>query len=388
MKMAIIGIVAEYNPFHTGHARHIALTRSPEDTVICCMSGHFVQRGDCAITDKWQRTSWALMRGADLVLELPTRFALSSAEGFARGAVQTLLAAGITHLSFGCEQPDLTALRALAAALNHPDYQTQLKPYLVGGVPFPLARQRWLAEKLGKETAALLSTPNNALAVEYLRFLPPDVTPLPIPRTGAHDAPWIPASSAPPSAPPSASALRRRLREGENVDLFLPSPFSGPIYDLKYAERAIFSTLRGKTLEELSADPDSGEGLSHRLFFALKSAKSLDELFFLTKSRHITLARVRRVVVRNWLGFGWEKGGKRAGKGQDEVEYLRVLGMTARGAAHLKALKSVCPLPILTKPAAHRALLAEEARLTDQFALCAPEIRPSGEEFRHSPIFF
>lgn len=376
MKMAIIGIVAEYNPFHTGHARHIALSKAPGDTVICCMSGHFVQRGDCAITDKWRRAGWALRSGADLVLELPTRFALSSAESFARAAVELLCQAGITHLSFGCETPELSALLPVAEALNSPDYRTGLAPFLKGGVSFPVARQRWLAETLGPEKAAAVSMPNNTLAVEYLRFLPSGVTPMPILRTGTHDGAWSPELGQ----PPSASALRQRLCRGESVSAFLPSGESFPLFRLENAQTAILSQLRRSSLAQLEELGDGGEGLSQRLFHAARTATSLEELFFAVKSRHITLSRVRRVVLRAWLDL---KGDHWA----QPLEYVRILGLNRRGAEHLRSLRSMS-LPLITKPAAYRSLLAEEARLTDQFALCGDKILPAGEEFRHSPVFF
>lgn len=425
--MAIIGIVAEYNPFHSGHARHIALSKKPEDTVVCCMSGHFVQRGDCAITDKWRRAKWALMGGADLVVELPSPFALASAEGFSRKALEVLGFAGITHLSFGCETADLPALQQAASALNSPEYYTEISPFLANGVTFPAARQLWLAEKLGKEPAALIAQPNNGLAVEYLRFLPKSITPIAIPRTGAHDGAWTPDSPF----PPSASALRRRIKHGENIGDFIPSDEAFPIFRLENAERAILGKLRSMSLEELRRVEDSGEGVAQRLYGAVRSERTLSAVLSATKSRHITLARVRRVVLRSWLdlspnegrmrvedgpnagrmrpveGRSWAEkgpieGGLRADQGRIEGgsgaelvpdrpkkgDYLRVLGMTAAGAAHLKKLKAVCPVPIITKPADHKELLAEESRLTDQFALCGDEVLPCGEEFRHSPIFF
>ena len=125
--MATAGIVAEYNPFHRGHAWHIARTRrtlGADTAVICVMSGHWVQRGECALTDKWSRAALALSGGADLVLELPTPWAMASAEAFARGAVGLLAATGVVDvLSFGSETGELAPLRAAAAALDGLDYQ-------------------------------------------------------------------------------------------------------------------------------------------------------------------------------------------------------------------------------------------------------------------------
>ena len=131
--MAVAGIVAEYNPFHLGHAFHLARTKAalgPDGAAVCVMSGHWVQRGDCALADKWTRAALALAGGADLVLELPTPWAMASAEAFARGAVGLLAATGVVDtLSFGSEDGDLSPLQAAAAALD-----SMSIPYMVGSL--------------------------------------------------------------------------------------------------------------------------------------------------------------------------------------------------------------------------------------------------------------
>lgn len=371
--MAVIGIVAEYNPFHVGHAKHLALTRQssgPDAVVVVCMSGHWVQRGDCAVTDKWTRAAAAAQFGADLVLELPTPLAMSSAETFARGAVSILTAAGIDALSFGCETPDPAALQALADALNSPSFDAAVSPLMARGLSYPAARQRAAAALLGRSAAALLALPNNNLAVEYLRALPRGVTPLPIFRAGAHDAPL------PDPQDPSAASLRALLRAGESADLYLPAPWQGQVYDLRYLERAILSRLRTMRLEELETFPDAGDGLAQRLWRAAQTAASLAGLWDTAKTKRLTHARLRRVTLRAALAV----------PPPASPACLRVLAMTRRGAAHLSALKKTCPLPIVTKPARHKDLLAAEAALTDQFSLCAGLPVPCGEEFRHSPV--
>ena len=143
--MAVAGIVAEYNPFHLGHAYHLAQTRAAlgrDGAVVCVMSGHWVQRGECAAADKWTRSALALAGGADLVLELPTPWAMASAEAFARGAVGLLEATGVVDiLSFGSEDGSLEALRQAADALDAPGYPARLREALGHGLSFPAARQ-------------------------------------------------------------------------------------------------------------------------------------------------------------------------------------------------------------------------------------------------------
>lgn len=371
--MAVVGIVAEYNPFHVGHAKHLSLVRQKvgkDAVLVVCMSGHWVQRGDCAVTDKWTRAAAAARFGADLVVELPTPYAMSSAETFARGAVSLLTAAGMDALSFGCEVPDVTALQTLADALNSPAFDASLAPWMARGLSYPAARQKAAAELVGAEAAALLAQPNNNLAVEYLRCLPSHVAPLPIRRAGVHDAPL------PDPENPSAASLRALLRAGENADDYLPAPWQGQVYDLKHLERAILSRLRGMRSEELEAFPDAGDGLARRLWKAAQTAATLDGLWETAKTRRLTHARLRRVTLRAALAV----------PPPTAPAYLRVLAMTHRGAAHLSALKKACPLPIITKPARHQDLLAGEAALTDQFSLCLASPLPCGEEFRHSPV--
>lgn len=373
--MNAVGIVAEYNPPHKGHLRHLALTRAacPGAAVVVCMSGNYVQRGECAVTDKWRRARWAAERGADLVVELPSVFALSSAQVFARAAVAILAAAGVDALSFGCEDPDLPRLRALAAAVNGPGFDAALAPHLDRGLPYPAARQRALEALVGRSAAQLVEKPNNNLAVEYLAALPVNITPLALPRSGVHDGPLD-------GEHPSASALRQLLREGDTARArpHLAAPWEGQVYDIRRLEPAILCKLRQMTPEELERLPDGGDGLAQRLWRAARRAGSLAELYALTKTRRLTLARIRRVVL--WAALGLTAADRPAAPG-----YLRVLAMTGAGAARLAAIKKTCPLPVLTKSADHKALLATESRLTDLFALCAPAPLPCGEEWRRSP---
>ena len=155
--MNAVGIVAEYNPFHTGHRWQIEETRrrlGQDWAVVCAMSGNWVQRGECAVTDKWTRARMALEGGADLVLELPQPWALSSAEGFARGAVRVLEATGVVEaLSFGSESGDGEALKALAEALESKAYEEELWKLVGKGLSFPEARQRAVTVCLGKRCA-------------------------------------------------------------------------------------------------------------------------------------------------------------------------------------------------------------------------------------------
>ena len=192
--MKICGIVAEYNPFHNGHARHLAETRrrlGAETAIVCAMSGNYVQRGDLAILEKYRRAQAAARCGADLVLELPLSACLWSAAGFAWGAVSLLEALGcVTHLSFGAEHADLTLLRR-AAALSRSEGNEALRQGLAAGLSYAAAMQQAVSAA-DPEAGALLASPNNTLAVEYLsalRTLHSAIEPIAVERVGgAHDS--------------------------------------------------------------------------------------------------------------------------------------------------------------------------------------------------------
>ena len=382
--METAGIVAEYNPFHRGHAWHIAETRrrlGGDAPVVCVMSGHWVQRGECALADKWLRAALALDRGADLVVELPTPWAMASAESFARGAVSLLAATGVVDvLSFGSETGELAPLEAAAAALDAPDYPERLRAALGRGLSFPAARQ----EAAG---AACLSAPNNNLGVEYLRSLRAlgsTIRPLTVPRQGAgHDGPAAGGFA-------SASELRRLLRagRGEEAAPYLTAPWSGELADMQHIERAVLARLRTMGEGDWAALPDGGgaEGLPSRLAKAAREAVSLEDFYTRAKTRRYTHARLRRLALAAFLGL-------RAAERPAAPPYVRVLGLGGRGRALLRRMKDTCPLPVIVKPAQAReldgparALFEAEARYTDLYGLCFPTPRPCGGEWTHSPV--
>ena len=414
--MKIAGIVAEYNPFHTGHAYQIACTRAQlgEDCAIAAvMSGHWVQGGRPAIVDKWTRTRLALLGGVDLVLELPTVWAVSSAETFARGAVGLLAASQVVDvLSFGSECGDADMLQRAAACLNSPEYEASLRRLAEGGTPFAAARQRAVEGLLGQELAALLSTPNNNLGVEYIRSLDrlsSKIRPITVRREGApHGAlleedafRWTvgaafdrPQVETKPDGPKflSATQLRKFLEQGDWDALAPYLPQNGPevmhagwngFPSLERAERGLLARLRTMTAEDWAHIPDSGtgEGLPPRLERAGKQCRSLEEFIALSKPKHWTQARMRRLLMWAWLGLTREDR-------PDCPPYLRVLGFNSRGQAVLKKMKERAHLPILTKPAHARSLdgpgrrlFVLEARCTDLYDLCLETVPAPGREW-------
>jgi len=393
MDMNAVGIVAEYNPFHLGHAYHLAQTRrmlGEEVPVVCVMSGNWVQRGECALTDKWTRAALALRGGADLVLELPLPWAVSSAEGFARGAVSILKAAGVVDaLSFGSESGRLEDLKALARVLEGEDYRTALREEVDKGISFAQARQRAAGKVLGNR-AKLLEGANDSLGVEYLRSAGEELEAVAVLRKGTdHD------SDSPAEGFASASLVRELARRGdwEGVEKWTPAGTAqalqeGGTANLKNVERAFLARLRAMTAEDFAALPDSAaaEGLPRRLVRAAGRAESLEEFYALAKTRRYAHARIRRLALWAFLGM----------TGEDRPAapaYLRVLGMNGRGRELLGEMKKRASLPILTK-SAHvrkldgeaRRLFALESKATDLYGLCFDKVRPCGMEYTTGPV--
>lgn len=391
--MHICGIIAEYDPFHTGHAQQISMIRQnlgSECAVVCVMSGNWTQRCAPAIVPKHLRARLALLGGADLVLELPLPYAISSAQWFARGGVSVLAGTGVvTHLCFGSECGELTALEQTAHCLDRAEYSQTLRTFLDQGLSFPTARQRAARQLIGP-AADCLSLPNNNLGVEYLRALAwcgSGIVPLTIPRQGAGHG------EGPRDGFASASYLRQCLREGrrEEAGTYL-LPCEGKLLDstsfsdISRAERAILYRLRQMTAQELAALPDCGEGLPSRIVRAVRQGTSLEEVLSLAKTKRYPLARLRRLLL--WAYLGLTQADR-----PEAPPYLRVLGMNETGRALLREIGLRGVLPLLTKPAHVRRLPAPaqrlfdlEAHATDLYGLCLPQVPPCGTEWLQGPV--
>lgn len=390
--MHICGIIAEYDPFHTGHAHQIKAVREHlgEDcAVVCVMSGNWTQRGGPAIVNKHQRARIALMGGADLVLELPLPYAISSAEWFARGGVSVLNATGIvTHLCFGSECGDITPLQQAASCLDSNEYHLALRTEIDKGISFPVARQNAATQLIGS-VADCLSLPNNNLGVEYLRALnwcSSTITPITVQRQGAGHG------EGPRAGYASATHLRQLLHDNSyddaapyliecEADILYSSPFA----DISLAERAMIYRLRELSADELAVLPDCGEGLSNRLYEAIHQGTSIDEILTLAKSKRYTHARLRRILL--WAYLGLTLNDRPA-----SPSYLRVLGMNQTGRTLLREINYNGTLPVLTKPAHVRQMSDDaqylfdlEARATDLYTLCLPDILPCGTEWKQTP---
>ena len=369
--VTIIGITAEYDPFHKGHEYHIRSARElvgGESAVVCVMSGNFVQRGEAAAYEKHVRAKAAVECGADLVLELPAVYALSSAERFASAAVSIFDSLGcVDYLSFGSECGDARLLDGTAELLLDGKTDAAIRNRLAEGMSYAAAVQA-AAESVSGRALPLLRERNDILAVEYIKALKrlgSGIKPLPVKRSGA----FQPASELRkaadmfPALPPRAAGILR----------------AEPRSDMRLIENAVLARLRSMSTEELAELPDAEEGMGERLAKAAARATGLDSLFAAAAAKRYPLSRIRRAVMCAFIGI-------KAGENTKRPPYARVLAMNGRGRQVLRNADG--SFPVITKPADGKAfgLMQTEARATDLYVLTLPEERRfGGQEWTTSP---
>ncbi|MCH5317207.1 MAG: nucleotidyltransferase family protein [Eubacterium sp.] len=349
----VTGIICELNPLHSGHKYLFdAVKQSEKDAVVCCMSGNFVQRGEFAVYDKFTRARSALENGADLVIELPAAYSTLSAEGFCRAGVNLLEATGIVdRLAFGAENDAIAVLKEIADQLLDKEIQRKITEEMKSGISFAAARSRVL-------DTDLLDYPNNILAVEYLK-----ATKLPclaVKRIGkGHDT---------DDEEYSSSAIRSKLSGDE-------------ISSMKNCEIAVLSKLRTMTAQDFLKITDVSEGLENRIIDAVRNATMLDELYDMIKSKRYAHSRIRRIILRAYLGI-YEM--------PKEPPYIRILGFNAKGKALLSEMKKNASKPIVTKlsdcDSSTLPFYEQECGFTDLYNLGYKLPRPCGTEQRSKII--
>ncbi len=389
-------IIAEYNPFHNGHTYHIARTReiTGAENIVIIMSGNFVQRGDCAITDKFSRTRMALAGGADLVLELPLPFACSNAEKFAFGGATIANALGcVDFLAFGMECGNVQSLTDAANAVDDEKLKAVLDKHLAEGKLFAVARTEAVRELYDDDIAQILCSPNNTLAIEYiraLRRLNSKIIPIGITREGAeHNSVETSGKFA------SATAIRRMLLNGnhDSAAKFMPDSSvqllrecetkSVAPANIKNCERAILARLRGMTREQIARLPDISEGLENRIYDCIRTSSSLDELYASIKSKRYSHARIRRIIMSAFTGIRETH--------THSVPYIRILGMNQRGRELLSQAKPELPIISSYKhvqklPQDSRNIYMLECYADDMWGLATPTIQPCGTDMSEKLI--
>lgn len=358
----VLGIIGEYNPFHNGHLYHLEQSKklTSSNYTVAIMSGNFTQRGSTSLLDKWSKAEAAIRSGIDLVIELPVLYATSSAENFAQGAIRILDSLKVVdYLSFGAETSDIDILNKIADVLycEPKDYKNILSHELGKGLSYPKARENALMMYLNdiRKYVNVLSSPNNILAIEYLKALKKyksNIIPVSISRfeAGYNDISYSENIA-------SATAIRNIVKNGgfDILSRLLPeSSYSVLIKNIKQGhiipdlsvfEKQIIYNLRKMSVSEISELPDVSEGLEFAIKSTANSCNSIVEFLNIIKSKRYTSTRFQRILLYSLLGITK----KDIALSKKTVPYIRVLGLNNRGKFLISEIAKANPkLEIIT----------------------------------------
>ena len=386
--MKAVGLVTEYNPFHNGHLYHLnkAIELTGADISVAVMSGDFVQRGEPAVLDKYTRTSMELNSGVNLVVELPVNYAVSSAESFAAGALKVLDYIKADSIAFGSESGDIERLSKLAHILcdNEDTLYKEISKYTANGISYAAARQKVVEKLTDKDTAALLTSSNNILAVEYLKAIIKNnyaIKPYTVQRQGdSYNDTDIRSEYA------SATALRENLK-ADNISEYIPvkaglilSSNTNYIYPDDITE-VLFTRLldilfasnydKNVFIENVMQYPDVSKEIAGRLYKSAmdmitrtvpQGAESKDNGLFSfgslcehIKTKEVPLSRIKRALVRITLGLDKKHMEKYANE-----PYIRVLGFDKKGQEYLSYIRKTVEVPLITKTADYKEMLLDD----------------------------
>jgi len=413
--MQAAGIIVEYNPFHNGHKWHLEKTRqlSGCSLVIGVMSGNFVQRGEPAIFDKWTRAEMAVRAGVDLVFELPTVFAVRSAQYFAEGGIRLLNSLGIvSHICFGAENADLVSLSEAARLFSGKETMNNLKSKLKEGATYAAALANAITSS-SHLSGSLLIGPNNILAIEYLRAInkyAPQLTPIAIKRHKAHHNDRDITSDI-----ASASTIRNmlcasgKIDVGSSLEAVLPTS-SVDIINVKLAQGQgpvtwsslsdiLIAKLRSAELLFLAQLPDAAEGLHQRIKAFATNTPTVEDFFSKVKTKRYLRTRIQRIAVHALLGTVQSQLTE---FDQSGPLYAKILAFNQRGRAALSIMNGSARIPLITKTAKYltskqqnsrnltalQKMLAVDALASDIYVLGMPKScwKSGGQDFLRSPV--
>ena len=420
----VLGIIAEYNPFHNGHLYHLETSKklTDADYTVAIISGNFTQRGSTSIVDKWSKTKMALENGIDLVIELPVLYSISSAENFADGAIKILNSLGIVdYLSFGAETSDISILNNIANILcsEHEEYKNLLSIELEKGLSFPKARENALLDYIKntddnvpenriidfEKYSKVLSSPNNILGIEYLKALKKyksSIKPVCISRFKSEYN-----SSSFSENIASATAIRELIKNKnfdtiknviplESYSILVDCINSGCIVpDLNCFEKEIIYTLRKMSIEEIASIPDISEGLEFSIKKAVNSCNNINNFLDIVKSKRYTITRLQRILLYALLGISKED--MQLSK-KVEKPYVRVLGFNDNGKKlvseiatknpELKLITSVKKFVDSNSNKDLQIIFAKDVLATDVYSLAFKNNSLANLDFKNRVITF
>ena len=332
----VLTVIAEYNPIHFGHLYQLeeSIKMINPKYKVAIISGNFVQRGEPSMLNKWEKTKIALHYGFDLVIELPTVYAISSAENFASGAVKIASQIGTTHLSFGTEIGDIERLKEFSELVDStPEFMEKVKEYIAKGFSYPKSQELVIEELFWDEFKGIC-TPNNILGLEYLRAIDkftPDITPITVKRNNNYV---------------SSSKIRELIRSYEAIDEYVPdfaqdvleeNQNNGTVvYSLKEFEKEIIYNIRRMSFADFDNVPDVSENMIKKIKKAASIYNSIDDLILEIKNKSITQARIQRILLYILLGI--TKNDMSISK--NVIPYIRVLGMSKDGKQLLSSVSN------------------------------------------------
>ena len=350
----ILGIIAEYNPFHNGHKYHLeeSKKKSNSDYVVAVITGNYTQRGSCSIINKWQKAKMAKENGIDLIIELPVIYSISSAENFAYGAIKILDSINVSNLSFGAECESLETLSKIANILyNEPsEYKSYLSTELSAGLSFPKARSNALNRYMNSDITKIINSPNNILGIEYLKALKrinSKIEPFIVTRQETnHNDKNIKENFA------SSSSIRNYINTNTNYDLLksvMPinsfnilieninnGTFVNNIYSF---EKEIMYVLRKMDIQEIKDLPDVSEGLENGIKKAANSCNNLTDFLSKIKSKRFTLTRIQRILLYSLLDI--TKTDMQLSK--NIIPYVHILDFNSKGKELISEIKKSNP---------------------------------------------
>lgn len=374
----VIGIIAEYNPFHNGHIYQIKKIKEnyPNSIIIVCTSSSFTQRGELSILNKWEKTKVSLLNGVDIVIELPYVYSTQSSDTFAKYGVSLLEKFHINYLCFGSESNDTTKLLdAAKTQINNIEFDNKVKFYMKEGYNYPTSLNNALKELINYD----IKEPNDLLAISYIKEIINNnynIEVFNIKRTNSYHDLSLDNKIV------SASNIRNKLLENKNIKDKVPKE----TYDIlknKSLENKYFEFLKYKIISETDLEKyvDVDEGLNVRIKKYINKSKSLDELIMNIKTKRYTYNRISRMLNHILCSFTKEENDK-----IKKLEYIRILGFNENGRTYLNEIKDSIELPILNKYDTKKYKALEiEKRVTDIYSNIYDNI--IDQEIKNKPIY-
>ena len=337
--MKIIGIIAEYNPFHLGHLYQINKIKElyPDSLIIVIVSSTFTQRGDISIINKWEKTKIILDNNVDMVIELPFVYATQSADIFAKGALEILNNLKINTLVFGSECNDINTLKELAnIQLNNDNYNNLVKEYLDKGYNYPTA----LSKSLKDISNININSPNDLLGLSYIKEIMKNnynITPISIKRTNNYHSKEIDSNII------NASLIRELIKDNQNIKDFIPNYNKDLIYNNTINE--FYNLFKYNVIinkDNLKNIVSVDEGIEIRLLKYINIANNFDELTNYLKTKRYTYNKLNRMYIHILTNFLKEENNN------IKIDYIRLLGFNNEGKKYLNKIKKNINIPIIT----------------------------------------